>query len=140
MKHLRQYIRRLINESMQIGYPIDVTVEGGYASGIVHDDETRIFNWLNKNSVKEEIIQDIMKLPKPIAFLESVEVEDDYRGEGLGTELVYAFIDEVYKSQSIVLIADLGQTSYLEKWYQSLDFETIGHDTAGNPVMVYSGE
>ena len=124
---------------MQIGYPLDVTVEGGYASGIVHDDETRIFNWLNKNGVKEEIIQYIMKLPKPIAFLESVEVEEDYRGQGLGTELVYSFMDEVYESQSIILIADLGQTSYLEKWYQSLDFQTIGHDTAGNPVMVYNG-
>ena len=39
----------------------------------------------------------------------------------------------------IILIAELGQTSYLEKWYQSLDFQTNGHDTAGNPVMVYNG-
>ena len=46
---------------MQRGYPLDVTVEGGQASGIVHDAETRIFNWLNKNGVKEEIIQYIMK-------------------------------------------------------------------------------
>jgi len=139
MKHLRQYIRRLINESMQIGYPIDVTVEGGYASGIVHDDETKISNWSAKNGVTKETLRNIIQLPKPIAFLESVEVEEDYRGEGLGTDLVYAFIDEVYKSNSIILIADLGQTSYLEKWYQSLDFETIGHDNAGNPVMVYQG-
>ena len=124
---------------MQIGYPIDVTVEGGYASGIVHDDETKIFNWSNKNGVNEETREYIMQLPRPIAFFESVEVEEDSRDEGLGTDLVYAFVDEVYKSKSIILIADLGQTPYLEKWYQTLEFETIGRDNAGNPVMIYRG-
>ena len=139
MKLLRQYIRRIIIESVQIGYPTDVTVEGGYVSGIVHDDENKIINWCYKNGVNDQTLQSITGLPKPIAFLESVEVEDDYRGKGLGTELVYAFMDEVYKANSIVLIADLGQSSFLEKWYQSLDFKTIGSDTAGNPVMLFIG-
>jgi GNAT superfamily N-acetyltransferase len=118
---------------------MDVTQEGGYVSGIVHDDENKIINWCYKNGVNDQTLQSITGLPKPIAFLESVEVEDDYRGKGLGTELVYAFMDEVYKANSIVLIADLGQSSFLEKWYQSLDFKTIGSDTAGNPVMLFVG-
>lgn len=111
----------------------------GSYEGIVHSDFDKIRNWFFKRKIEFDTYKDFIKTP--IAFLNNINVDEDYRGQGLGNELYNSFEEECYENDAkcIFLESDNGENQLdgfdLDKWYESLDFEKIGVES-GNSIMI----
>ena len=113
--------------------PISIQEENGSIEGIIHYNMEFVNNWLQ--SVGANI--DTSNLIPPIAIAKNMYVEEEFRNQGLGTDLVNSFIGEASDmgARCILLEADVGEdnTFDLTKWYSSFGFETIG--TGTYPIM-----
>ena len=125
--------KKLLKESKTI----DISQgEGSVAFGVVHNNPENIKTWLIKNGINQEI-----NLPLPIAFLNNINVEEEDRGQGIGTELLYDFKAEAsfHGAKSILLLAGLDEEQIqgfnLEQWYLNNDYEVLTKDGDGNPLM-----
>ena len=125
--------KKLLKESKTI----DISQgDGSMAFGVVHNNPESIKRWLTKNGINQEI-----DLPLPIAFLNNINVEEEDRGQGVGTEMLYDFEDQAsgYGAKSILLLARLDEDQLegfnLEKWYLDNDYEVLTRDGDGNPLM-----
>ena len=125
--------KKLLKESKTI----DISQgEGSVAFGVVHNNPENIKTWLIKNGINQEI-----NLPLPIAFLNNINVEEEDRGQGIGTELLYDFEAEAsfHGAKSILLLAGLDEEQIqgfnLEQWYLNNDYEVLTKDGDGNPLM-----
>jgi len=140
MINLRKFIRKtlresFINESVFISHSEDY----GSIEGIIHKDVEKIKNWfLNRNIDYNKYINHI---EVPIAFLNNINVDEEYRGEGYGNEL-YSYFEEIcYENEAkcILLESDNSESQVegfnLDTWYESFDFEVIGSE-GGNSIMI----
>lgn len=125
--------KKLLKESKTI----DISQgEGSVAFGVVHNNPENIKTWLIKNGINQKI-----NLPLPIAFLNNINVEEEDRGQGIGTELLYDFEAEAgfHGAKSILLLAGLDEEQIqgfnLEQWYLNNDYEVLTRDGDGNPLM-----
>ena len=74
-----------------------------------------------------------------MALIRNMYVDDDYRGQGIGNDLVSNAIDDAANNgaDAIILVSDTDEDNPfdLTKWYEGFGFEIVG--TAGNnPVMI----
>lgn len=67
------------------------------------------------------------------SILMNMEVDENFRGEGYGKELIDTFINK--SNEIIVLIADIQDSFFIESWYESLGFQTIASHL-GFPIMI----
>lgn len=117
--------------------PIEIEVEGSYASGVIHFSKLNVENWLESQGVDENLIP-ILKFP--VAILKNMYVEDEDRGLGIGTDLLQNFLYEskYNGAKSVILISDEAQEQEqgfnLTNWYIRKGFKIIGIDNAGYPV------
>lgn len=114
------------------------TEDYGSYEGIVHSDMEKIKNWFLKRGIDYKLY--INQLELPVAFLNNINVDLEYRGEGYGNELYSEFEQECYEydSKCIILESDSGESQMegfnLDNWYQSFDYEIIGKES-GNSIM-----
>ena len=115
---------------------IDIEVEGGSLSGVVHNDIRRVLNWAEKERTSPETIETIGTLKDPIAVLKNIHVEEESRNQGIGTDLLQQFLDKAY-NMPILLISDEGEENAfgLTNWYEKYGFEYIG-ESGGYPVLL----
>ena len=138
---LKLIIKEVLSEAFQ-SKNIDIQAEDGNGSlsANVHNDINRLMNWAEKERLSSETKQKLSELPLPVAILKNVWVDEESRGQGVGSELMSKFFDEAEEASSFVLIADSEQTQNqgfnLSKWYEGYGFEVVGESGAG-PVMVY---
>lgn len=138
---LKLIIKEVLSEAFQ-SKNIDIQAEDGNGSlsANVHNDMNRLMNWAEKERLSSETKQKLSELPLPVAILKNVWVDEESRGQGVGSELMSKFFDEAEEASSFVLIADSEQTQNqgfnLSKWYEGYGFEVVGESGAG-PVMVY---
>ena len=125
--------KKLLKESKTI----DISQgDGSVVFGVVHNNPENIKTWLIKNGIDQKI-----NLPLPIAFLNNINVEEEDRGQGIGTELLYDFEAEAnfHGAKSILLLAGLDEEQIqgfnLEQWYLNNDYEVLTRDGDGNPLM-----
>ena len=125
--------KKLLKESKTI----DISQgDGSVVFGVVHNNPENIKTWLIKNGIHQEI-----SLPLPIAFLNNINVEEEDRGQGIGTELLYDFEAEAsfHGAKTILLLAGLDEEQIqgfnLEQWYLNNDYEVLTRDGDGNPLM-----
>lgn len=75
-----------------------------------------------------------------IAIIKNINVEEDYRGQGLGRELLENFIDGV---DIAILISDKYEIQndgfVLEKFYEGSDFEKVC-DGSGGSLMIFPSD
>ena len=112
--------------------------EGDFGlDGYRSDDLSQLNNYL----LKFNVTGNELKLPKfeKFAILTNMWVDEDVRGEGLGTEMLDNFLHDVKDVDIIFLIADAQETQKkgfnLEKWYASKKFKKI-KDTSAGALMV----
>jgi len=133
MKLLLENWREYMNEDSQ---PIDIEVNGGSISGVVHNDIQRVLNWGEKERLDDEAMRVISSLSTPMAILKNMYVDEELRGQGLGSDLIQRFLEEVYDIP-VVLISEKGETNTfdLASWYEGYGFEAIG-SSGGAPVLL----
>jgi len=120
---------------------IDISFKGGNAFGVFHSNRERFENWIVKESIDDEARGFFAMFPDrkllPIAVLKNLNVEDKIRGQGLGNDLMRAFLSEASDAKNVVLIADVLEknTFNIVEWYAGWGFTQIGH-AREHPVMV----
>lgn len=73
-----------------------------------------------------------------VAFIDSLYVDPDSRGNGEGNELMNAFIDADDDSDCIILECDTGEDNAfnLKEWYEGFGFEVL--IDSEYPIMILS--
>jgi ribosomal protein S18 acetylase RimI-like enzyme len=114
--------------------------EGGSLEGyVMSTDKPNISNYLQSQGATPELIKNITTRYKTLALIRNMYVDDDYRGQGIGNDLVSNAIDDAVNNgaDAIILVSDTDEDNPfdLTKWYEGFGFEVVG--TAGNnPVMI----
>jgi ribosomal protein S18 acetylase RimI-like enzyme len=122
---------------------IQIDVEGGALYGVIHHDPRRVMNWASKERLDADSKGALASLELPVAILKNVNVEPEFRGEGIGSSLMDQFFVEadIGDAVSFVLIADTSEQQDggfdLVRWYEGYGFEVVGR-SGGDPVMVLS--
>ena len=92
--------------------------------------------WLNREVGGQE---GLLNRYERVAVLKSMSVEEDIRGEGLGSQLLDDWIEEASESgaEAVFLIADKSEDNKfdLQKWYESRGFKKVVNTSSG-PFMV----
>ena len=96
-------------------------------------------NALNRQKILfDGDLRQILSEHLPIAFLKNMYVEDDFKNQGYGTQLVDMFIDEssVLGANVIILESDEAESNDFDlTWYESFGFEKLESEDA-NPIMI----
>jgi len=114
--------------------------DGGSLEGyVMSTDKPNINNYLQSQGATPELINNIANRYKTLALIRNMYVDDDYRGQGIGNDLVSNAIDDAASNgaDAIILVSDTDEDNPfdLTKWYEGFGFEIVG--TAGtNPVMI----
>lgn len=114
--------------------------EGGSLEGyVVSTDKPNISNYLQSQGATPGLINSIMQRYKTLGLIRNMYVDDDYRGQGIGNDLVSNAIDDAAGdgADAIILVSDTDENNSfdLTKWYEGFGFEIIG--VAGNnPIMI----
>lgn len=127
--------------------PIRIDMEGGLVEGyaIERANSDNLFNFLEKNIGGEkgnmapvEILM-ALDIGTTVAVVQSLHVDEECRGAGMGALLMQKFFEES-NADSMVLLCDTHQEQSegfsLEKFYEGFDFERV-IETPSGPLMIY---
>lgn len=110
--------------------------------GVVHYASDNVRNWADMQRIDPAIIAQLEPLDAllPIGILKNLFVDEEFRSQGYGSDLIAELMDEAWRAgaKTLLLEADIGDTSNviaLEPWFQSFGFETIGYSN-GYPIMI----
>jgi ribosomal protein S18 acetylase RimI-like enzyme len=140
---MRQWIKLV--ESVNYFREIDYSINEGSVEGYVVDSgEEQLDNWLSyRHHINEpELVEQLKETYSRIAFLNNINVEEEYQGQGFGAHLLETFISEsdAYGAEAILLIADTEESQrndfYLVKWYESWGFKVLHATSHGGPLMI----
>lgn len=123
---------------------IDQSEEFGEASGyVVESCREQVRNYLSEFTDHAPKIADWLR--EHIGFvgiLKNLNVNEEARGQGVGTQLLEGFLVDALHHQAgaVILIADAAESQQdgfiLERWYASYDFATV-MSTGSGPLMVF---
>jgi GNAT superfamily N-acetyltransferase len=124
----------LISESQHNEFPIVIEEDREYGNyyGVIHNNIQFIKNWFLNRKIDFEKYKQHIKLP--VAFLNNINIYDEYRGLGYGNELYEEFEDKChsYDASIIILESDNDEQQKegfnLDAWYKSFSFEEIGKE------------
>jgi len=130
-------IKELLIESIQM---ISKSIDGGALEGYVVDtDKSQLKNYLESQGASEQLINNIASKFGRISIIKNMYIDDDSRGQGLGSNLLNNAIDDSYDrgAEAILLIADVHESNEFSivDWYKNYGFEIIG-DAGGDPIML----
>jgi GNAT superfamily N-acetyltransferase len=136
MKFLENYSN--FNETL----PIEVTDDVGSAFGVVHYSWKTLNNWFINNKIDRQKL-DLNDLEFPVAVLKNINVDEDYRNQGIGNTIMQTFLNEcgIQDVKTILLESDVTEHQLdgfnLDKWYEGWDFIKIGSSN-NNSIFLYS--
>jgi GNAT superfamily N-acetyltransferase len=112
----------------------------GSVEGVLLESNEELYNALDIQKILfEDDLRQILSEHLPIAFLKNMYVEDDFRNQGYGNQLVDMFINESSDlgANAIILESDEGEDNdfVLTKWYESFGFEKLESKDI-NPIMI----
>lgn len=117
---------------------------GNLEGYVVDTNKDQLDNYLSSNGVSKKVIDELKSRVKRIAIIKNMEVDDDKRGQKIGTELLDNAIDDAYEknAEAIILIADKSEDNKfdLEKWYQKYGFEKIVTTSNNDSLMLLHEE
>lgn len=127
IKKYRQLIESIYSE-------IYIYNDGGDADGYVTDTASeKLENWVNVRHKlnNDEFIGHVKSSFETISFLNNMNVDENSRGQGFGSDLLEKFIDEAANrmAEAIILFADTEEEQEegfdLIQFYESYDFEVV---------------
>ena len=126
---------------------IEVSTVNGSASGyVVSSEKENIKNYLSKHIEQADVVARVLAKKKcSVGLLRNMYVEEEFRGDGQGNQLMADFLEEaaMHDAEFILLVCDQAETQNegfsLQKFYEDFDFVTaVPHPL--NPLMVDSDE
>lgn len=113
---------------------------GNIEAYIVSTQKENLLNWLTKETPDADKIYSIIKnLTSEVLIIKNINVEEEFQGQGNGTQILCDAINDSY-ANAVILICDIGESQkegfVLEKFYESHDFKTIQKND-DYPLMVY---
>lgn len=122
---------------------IEINVDGGSLSGYVVDaGEVNLGNYLDDHTpLADQIMEALREQREVVALLRNLEVDEEVRGQGIGTAMVEQFFEEAERlgATSLLLISDEQESQAdgfeLSRWYESFGFEPALATEQG-PIMV----
>lgn len=123
-------------------HPIQLRVSGGSLEGYVVDArEPNIGNYLSQHTHAAGLIQaELIDRQERVALLRSLWVDEDRRGEGIGTSLVSDFLSaaEAAGATAFLLVCDAYEDQRpnfdLRVWYEQFGFAATVCTSSG-PLM-----
>lgn len=122
-------------------FNLDNEIENGNIYGYVTNtkSDVQLKNYMEKQHVPEAV-PIIQGKFDTIAILTNMYVNEEERGNGIGTFLLLNFIENAVNkhAEAIVLVADTADTNQfnLVSWYEDYGFEIYYGDKNSFPVMV----
>ncbi len=124
---------------------ISLEIHEGRLHGCVVDAaEPTILNYLEQYCDEAEMVAEVLgQLGELVALLYTLQIPEEWRGQGIGTELVTEFMAQAANkgATSYLLISDANEAMALgfdlTSWYRGFGFESCMETTAG-PLMVIS--
>lgn len=107
----------------------------------VSTEKENLKNFL-ENEVGDDgkIYNSIKDVTKDILIIKNAFIEDEFRGNGFGIDMVNDVISESY-SRAAILVCDTHESQKpgfeLAKFYESLGFKTVTENSQNCPLMVY---
>lgn len=120
---------------------LDIEKKEGSICGYITNarKDMQLTNYLEEQR-KAEVVDFIQKKYEKIAILKNMYVEEDMRGEGVGTSLLKEFLEKTKekKVEAVVLVADTGENNDFDlvKWYEGYGFYIIYGEKTNYPVMI----
>jgi ribosomal protein S18 acetylase RimI-like enzyme len=120
---------------------LDEEVDGGSIHGYITDviNDVQLKNYLHEH-LMDGALPIIQKKYKTVALLKSIWVDEEKRGQGIGTHLLTNFIDnaQAKRAEAIILIADTSESNEfnLVEWYESYGFQIFYGIRNVFPLMV----
>ena len=105
-------------------------------------DEDALNDWIyNEADIRRNTRTKLRNLQMPIALLQTIHVEEEYRGKGIGTALLKSFLSATKEVRHVILIVDVYEDQAigmdLVKWYKRYGFRKIGK--AGSMPLMLKG-
>jgi len=112
----------------------------GSVEGVLLESRVELNNALNLQKILfDDNLRQILSKHLPIAFLENLFVEEEFRSRGKGRRLVEMFINESSDlgANAIIVEADESEDNdySLTSWYESFGFEKIESEDT-NPILI----
>lgn len=122
-----QEIEIIENENNIFGYVADINEDSAfeYFGAFFNNDQlVNIKHWMTEKKISE------------FAVLRNLYIDNTFRGQGLGKELVSKFITKA-KHRPIFLLASPDEDSFkLQLWYEKQGFQLTPFNCEDGPLMV----
>lgn len=113
--------------------------KGGMDAYVVDTSMENAENYLKSKGYSEASVAEIRK-HKRVCIILGIRVDEEHRGEGIGTELLEEIIENasIYGSEIIILEADTSESNDFDlvEWYEGYEFKTIERERANYPLML----
>jgi len=129
---------------------IEIIRENGRASGYkasAQEEQLEFlirFDWSSYIRDVDAVITAIRSRVDSFAVVKNISVDEGYRGNGLGSEILGEFLDEVDDVDLVLLEVDIAETQCegfdLRQWYENNDFIIISDLTGVPPIMAFPEE
>lgn len=129
-------------------YTKDYTPEEHVFYGEIHAIEyessvENIKNWLELQKIPnaKKIKKILEKNVERVLILKSINIEEEYQGQGYGTEMLDEMLNETYPDAIILLCDNENEQKngfVLEKFYEGYEFKRV--NDLKSPLMVYPEE
>jgi GNAT superfamily N-acetyltransferase len=118
---------------------ISISQEHGTLDAYVAETSmVNVENWLTRNSYFGDSLSLIRHFHR-VCVIEGVNVDEEHRNQGIGTELLNLALVEanVQGSEIIILAADTGEGNEFDlvRWYLSKRFQIIEGERESYPLM-----
>jgi len=120
---------------------ISKSVDGGSLTGYVtNNNEPQLRNYLTSQGANSNLIDSLYTKYESIAIIRNMYVDEEYRGQGIGTDLISDALNDaaLEGAEVAILVADIHEDNNfdLAKWYEdNFEFEKIGY-ASGDPIML----
>lgn len=136
--HLTPFSKQLEEASLQRIDQEDG--DSGLEGYVVDTNQEQLGNYLTSQVASQDIVNQLQTLYSRIAIFKNLWVDEEQRGQGIGSSLLEAAIREAGAkgAQAIVMVAhadDSQDQQWLVKWYQSYGFSEVSKTSSGSPVM-----
>lgn len=115
--------------------------EGNCEAYLISTQKENLFNWLSNEIDNPEIVYEALKtLANEMLIIKNINVNEEFRGQGKGTQILCDVINDSY-AEAAILLCDIGESQkegfVLEKFYEENNFKTILMHNHTYPLMIY---